>query len=221
MTDMWHNSAAAHRLPQAMGIVWVYWRAGGWLMVPLAMVCFLILWHYLRLLQQLRSALRAPEAVVNELENRLRTAPGDSDVASWLADLPGAVPRLARHVLVRIGVGLSFSDAFQQCKDAELGVYSHAFYVLGALVTTAPLLGLLGTVLGMIDTFDAVAGPAGETTTLVADGVSQALITTQVGLVAALPGTFGLAHLYRLYTQLRNDIDRCESHLYLILQKLG
>ena len=51
--------------------------------------------------------------------------------------------------------------------------------------------------------------------------MSQALITTQVGLITALPGTLGLAHLYRLYKQLRNDIDRCESHLYLVFQRLG
>ena len=86
---------------------------------------------------------------------------------------------------------------------------------MGALVAAAPLLGLLGTVLGMIDTFDAVALRSRDASGLVAGGISQALITTQAGLMAALPGTFGLAHLYRLYRRLNHVLDRTESYLAL------
>ena len=55
-----------------------------------------------------------------------------------------------------------------------------------------PLLGLLGTVTGMLTTFGALAtGSGGEKTmSLVASGISEALITTETGLVVALPGLF-------------------------------
>jgi biopolymer transport protein ExbB len=71
----------------------------------------------------------------------------------------------------------------------------------------------------MVDTFHAVAARSSETTEMVAGGISRALITTQAGLVAALPGTFGLAHLSRLLRRLRGDLDVFEYQLDRILEK--
>lgn len=196
-----------------------YWRAGGFLMAPLAVVTFLIWWRYLTLFGCLRGALGTPDTCVDDMETRLSRDRHDARVGEWLANLPGAVPRVARHALARVAAGLDIREAFRQCRDEELGLYTHAFYVFGALVTAAPLLGLLGTVLGMIETFDAVGARSGDTGHMVASGISQALITTQVGLVAALPGALGLAHLFRLYRRLRHQIDRCESHLCMVLER--
>ncbi len=60
-----------------------------------------------------------------------------------------------------------------------------------AMLIAAPLLGLLGTVMGMLTTFHGLSLQAGlETAKTVADGVSRALITTQTGLMIAIPGLF-------------------------------
>jgi hypothetical protein len=58
----------------------------------------------------------------------------------------------------------------------------------GTLVLLAPLVGLLGTVSGMIEVFGSLAGAAGPGTGL-AGGIGRALFTTQYGLVLAIPGT--------------------------------
>ena len=78
--------------------------------------------------------------------------------------------------------------------------------LLAALTVAAPLLGLLGTVSGMMTTFDAVSMPTGaaDTTERISGGISQALLTTQVGLVVAIPGYFGLARVRRLADHARN-----------------
>ena len=214
------NLATGEQLRQNAGSVLDYWAAGGWLMLPLAVVAFLILYSYLSMMRRLHAALATPNECVDQLERRLVNDPRGPGTREWLARMPGAVPRVARHLITRVAAGLPFHEAFQQCRDGELAAYSHSFFVLGALVMAAPLLGLLGTVLGMIETFDAVAMRSGQTAEMVAGGISQALITTQVGLVAALPGAFGLAHIYRLYQRLRNSIDRCQSHLYLVFERL-
>jgi len=58
-------------------------------------------------------------------------------------------------------------------------------------IAAAPLLGLLGTIIGMIETFDAISIVGGSDTSLmVADGISKALITTNAGLMVALPALF-------------------------------
>ncbi len=194
-----------------------YWESGGPLMPVLAVVAFLIWQRYLVLSWRLRQALRNPGACGLELDREARQ-PGEPPDLTALEGLPGAVPRVALQVVRQVARGLSFREAFSQCRQAELSPFAHAFYLLGALVAAAPLLGLLGTVLGMIQTFDAVGARSADTADMVARGISQALITTQVGLLAALPGTFGLAHVHRLYKSLVNSLDRCESHLALALE---
>jgi biopolymer transport protein ExbB len=58
------------------------------------------------------------------------------------------------------------------------------------LTAISPLLGLLGTVIGMIEVFDVVAGAGTGNPRAVASGVSQAMITTMAGMVVALAGLF-------------------------------
>lgn len=61
----------------------------------------------------------------------------------------------------------------------------------GVLLVAAPLLGLLGTVLGMLEMFNGLSLRAGhQTTLLVAEGVKKSLITTQTGLTIAIPALF-------------------------------
>lgn len=61
--------------------------------------------------------------------------------------------------------------------------------LLKILVATAPLLGLLGTVTGMLATFQGLNQGSGNTLDLVAAGISEAMITTETGLVIAIPAS--------------------------------
>ena len=60
--------------------------------------------------------------------------------------------------------------------------------MLGTLATISPLLGLLGTVVGMITAFTGLTETSGANPDLLAAGISQALITTAFGLLIAVPG---------------------------------
>lgn len=83
---------------------------------------------------------------------------------------------------------------------------------LGTLVAAAPLLGLLGTVLGMLRTFFGIATSGGaETAGVVAAGISEALVTTQTGLTIALPGLFLVMLIQRRRQTLEAKLARLES----------
>ena len=60
--------------------------------------------------------------------------------------------------------------------------------MLGTLATITPLLGLLGTVVGMITAFTGLSETSGANPDILATGISQALITTAFGLFIAVPG---------------------------------
>ncbi|MGI5924733.1 MAG: MotA/TolQ/ExbB proton channel family protein [Lentisphaeria bacterium] len=186
-----------------------YLRAGGWLMLPLALISIWIWLLYLLLLCRLREAVKNNDPQTLGLDGDLRSAGRLAACERRCAELAGAVPRMIVHAIARVRAGQSPEAAFAQCQSMELGEYRSGMFGLSALVAAAPLVGLLGTVLGMIQTFTAVSLRNSDVTGMVADGISMALITTQAGLVAALAGTFGLAHLFSRYQHLVNQVYLC------------
>ena len=78
---------------------------------------------------------------------------------------------------------------------------------LGTIVGGAPLLGLLGTVLGMIAIFKAVATGGTGITEQLATGISQALITTATGLIIAIPALFTHSFLEARAVGILSDIE--------------
>ncbi|NBD39067.1 MAG: hypothetical protein GVY10_10910 [Verrucomicrobia bacterium] len=74
------------------------------------------------------------------------------------------------------------------------------------LVTTAPLMGLLGTVMGMLTTFSGLAvSTGGSTVDQIAAGISEALITTQTGLIIAIPAYV----MATVIQKRRNEMESC------------
>ena len=88
---------------------------------------------------------------------------------------------------------------------------SHRLVLLNTLVAAAPLAGLLGTVIGMLGTFGGLAAGGSESMALVAGGIHEALLTTQTGLMIALPGVFASLVIKRRKNTLEEAISRLES----------
>jgi biopolymer transport protein ExbB len=184
-----------------------YWKAGGPLLIPLAMVCFGIWLYFFRARKQLLNATEEASVIATSLRQQ---------ECSQLEKMPGAIATLVRTVLSLPQQNHDTSTAFDEGSDRIMGQLRRDIVVLAALTTIAPLLGLLGTVVGMIETFDAVSATSGETATRVASGVSSALITTQVGLAIAIPGFFGIARLRRLSNHLLVQLGAVKLHAILL-----
>ncbi|SDH21882.1 biopolymer transport protein ExbB [Nitrosomonas sp. Nm132] len=95
--------------------------------------------------------------------------------------------------------------------EREIGKFS---VLIRVVVLISPLLGLLGTVIGMIETFDSLA-----TMTLfsqsggIAGGIAQALFTTQMGLTVAIPGLLAHSILNRKQQQIEQDLSQIKDLL--------
>jgi biopolymer transport protein ExbB len=86
--------------------------------------------------------------------------------------------------------------------------------LITTIVTAAPLLGLLGTVVGMIETFDSL----GDMTLFsqtggIAGGIATALFTTQMGLIVAVPGYIIKSLLDRRERQIKHDLAQLKDIL--------
>jgi biopolymer transport protein ExbB len=143
----------------------------------------------------------------------------------------GAVPeetwrRWIAHPLERegrIGEMLDFVEGgrdlqetthlFEQLVAAETAPFERDLKVMKTCVSAAPLFGLLGTVTGMLATFGALAVGSGgdKTMAMIAKGISEALITTETGLVIALPGLFMQYQLQRKYERFGAFLTHLES----------
>src|SRR5690606_37885411 len=89
---------------------------------------------------------------------------------------------------------------------------------LGTIAGIAPLLGLLGTVLGMIDIFSAFMGANMANAAQLASGISKALITTAAGLMVAIPALFFHRFLQRRVDELVVGMEQEAIKLVEVVQ---
>ena len=85
---------------------------------------------------------------------------------------------------------------------------------LASTGSVAPLLGLFGTVYGIMKSFNAIGAMQSANIAAVAPGVAEALFTTAVGLIAAIPAVIG-------YNKITNDIERINGRMETFADELG
>ena len=95
----------------------------------------------------------------------------------------------------------------------EMGRLERGLVVLATTATVAPLLGFLGTVTGMINSFDALAKAGLSNPGLVAAGISQALITTAAGLAVAIPAQLFYNYFMSRINKFVRDIETSTNML--------
>ncbi len=184
MQELWHNALDSRLIQEAIGI----WSAGGWAMIALAINCLLLFGVGLHMWLTFRS--RRFGAVNEKTWRGWITSNGDQRkgrIGELISFLLGA--ETLDDLEVRVN----------EIHTTELAPFRRDLKFMKRCVSTAPLLGLLGTVVGMLATFSGLASGSGgeKTMDLVAGGISEALITTETGLVIALPGLFFQYHLTR------------------------
>jgi biopolymer transport protein ExbB len=86
-------------------------------------------------------------------------------------------------------------------------------WVLETIVTAAPLIGLLGTITGMMQAFKVIGGSGLVAPTQVTSGVAQALIATALGLLIAIFALFGFNFFNRMQSQALDRMERLGSRL--------
>ena len=146
----------------------------GWVIVALGVVGLLLaLWRMVFLM-------RISRGVSNQMHNL--SVPRDDNPLGRVIGVLGPKPQLSDLETLE----LKLDEAIlQETPPLEKGQS-----LLKLLSAVAPLLGLLGTVTGMIVTFQAITQGGGGDSRLMAEGISQALVTTVLGLVVAIPLLF-------------------------------
>ncbi len=113
----------------------------------------------------------------------------------------------------------NLEEILQESILAELPSLERFLGALAVLAAIAPLLGLLGTVSGMISTFQVISVYGTGNAKLLSSGISEALITTEIGLIVAVPILLAHAWLNRHVRNLVAHMDRAAVSLISVIRK--
>lgn len=113
----------------------------------------------------------------------------------------------------------SLSSALLQAANIELKRFGKGLPTLDTIITLAPLLGLLGTVTGMIRALGVLGQQELEMSTVITGGIAEAFITTAFGLSIAIVSLIPFNFLNARLEQARHEIEDASTHLELSLRK--
>jgi biopolymer transport protein ExbB len=114
----------------------------------------------------------------------------------------------------------SFSNALLRAAGRELKRFNRGLGILDTLITLAPLLGLLGTVTGMIHAFGLLGGRELDAPAAITGGIAEALIATAFGLGIAIVALIPFNYLNGRLEEARHDIQDAATHVELLLSRL-
>ena len=188
---------------------WTLWLAGGSLMVPLALLGAVIYFAIFELYLHLQK-LSFYRVDLNELGHWV-------DVP---ADAKGDIKEMVEFTQVGVANATEARGRFEELRMSHIPLLKRRIQFCTILVGAAPLTGLLGTVMGMLGTFFGLSvSTGGNTIDLVAGGISEALITTEIGLVLAIPAYVLISIVKKRIVEMEQFFTRMEIMTILKFEK--
>lgn len=164
---------------------------GGWAMYPLIVLLVLGIAIAIERGYNLTRAAIDAEAFFNDLEGALKSG-GPEQAAELCARTRGPVASVIHAGLLRIHRGIDHVEkAIDNAGAVEMAFLERGMVWLSTIANLAPMIGFLGTVSGMINAFQAIKDAGDVDPSMVAGGISEALITTASGLVVGIIIQFG------------------------------
>jgi len=114
----------------------------------------------------------------------------------------------------------SMAKAMESAASEEIGRMRHYMVVLDTMITVAPLLGIFGTVIGIIVSFDLLGAGAIRDPQAVTAGISQALITTASGLGIAITSVFPYNYFNSKAEKAAKTIEKYATSLEIVYERL-
>lgn len=182
-----------------------YWNKGGTVMWGLLVLAIIGLAFIIERLISLFIKIKGDPRVYLETVIKKIEAQGIDAALAYLRNEKNPIAKILEAGLEKVDKGRIVVEEAMTAKAAtEFGFLDRGMIYLQAVATLAPILGFLGTVTGMIKAFNAIAAAGEVEPTIVAAGISEALITTATGLFIAAP----VALFYALFADRINNFSR-------------
>ena len=201
--------------PQSRSFLAYIARACGWFWGPVFLLSSFILVALIMMnLLQVRRDVLLPTAFVEEFEQKLNAKDFQAAYEFARSD-ESFVARVLAAGMGRLSRGYEEAvEGMQEAGEDENMALEHRLSYVALIGTIAPMMGLMGTVQGMISSFDVIATSAvAPKPSQLADGISTALVTTLIGLMLAVPAMI-------FYGILKNRIQRLVLEIGMVSEGL-
>ncbi len=200
--------------------MWELVKAGGWLMLPLVLCSIFTVAISIERFIRLKKSIILPEAILLKVGQSTDTIVQQLKQSATLKNSP-----LGR-IFISGYQSKNHSPEYVRAQmeataSQEIGYLEKNINFLGTLSAVAPLLGLLGTVLGIIESFLVIDLGTNSNPTLMIPGISKALITTAAGMLIAIPALFAYRYFQRLVQEFIAELEQQATlfHADLFVEK--
>ncbi|MEG1155130.1 MAG: MotA/TolQ/ExbB proton channel family protein [Acinetobacter sp.] len=187
--------------------MWELVKAGGWLMLPLVLCSiFMLAISIERLIRLKKNAVLPLILLMGPSQNTAQVMQKMNQSAALKQSTLG---RVLTAGYTSKPQGEQYARAqMEVVASQEIGYLEKNINFLGTLSAVAPLLGLLGTVLGIIESFLMIDVGTGSDPVLMMPGISKALITTAAGMLIAIPALFAHRYFQRLVQEYVAELEQ-------------
>jgi len=164
---------------------------GGWLMIPIVLLSFVAAYIFMERYYVIRKATKEDQNFMNRIKDYIHDGKIDAAMALCKStNSPSA--RMIEKGISRLGRPLhDISTAIENVGKLEISKLEKSFPTLATIAGAEPMLGFLGTVIGMVRSFYAMSQAGSNIeVSLLSDGIYTALITTVAGLTVGILGYF-------------------------------
>jgi len=183
-------------------------KAGGWVMWPLILCSIAALAIIGERLWSLQKKSVIPPELLSQVKSWLERKELDESRMNLLRDSSPLGRVLAAGLANRMHEHQILKEAIEDAGRHVLPDLERYLNTLGTVAAIAPFLGLLGTVLGMIKMFAGIGSHGLGDPSIVAEGISQALVATASGLVVAIPSLMFYRYLRGRVDELTVDLEQ-------------
>ena len=164
---------------------------GGWVMIPIILLSFVAAYIFIERYYVIRKATKEDQNFMNRIKDYIHDGKIEAALALCRStDSPSA--RMIEKGISRLGRPLQdISTAIENVGKLEISKLEKSFPTLATITGAEPMLGFLGTVIGMVQSFYAMSQAGNNIeVSLLSDGIYTALITTVAGLIVGILGYF-------------------------------
>jgi len=209
--------ASVQQSPQGMTL-WQMIKAGGVIMVILFVISLftvaIVIYNFMTVNERKLSPIQFVESIIEKLEKR-----DEDSVKEMCSKNENIFSRVVTAGLERKKHGKVFAkEAMENRARKEIAVLWQNISYLADIASVAPLIGLLGTVLGMIQAFNVIAfQTAVVKPILLAGGVSKAMVTTAGGLIVAIPTLLFYSFFRGKVQQISNIVENYNTDIIKLI----
>ena len=164
---------------------------GGWVMIPIILLAFVATYIFIERYYVIKKAGREDQNFMNRIKDYIHDGKIEAAIALCKStDSPSA--RMVEKGISRLGRPLQdINTAIENVGKLEISKLEKGFPTLATITGAEPMLGFLGTVIGMVQSFYAMSQAGNNIeVSMMSDGIYTALITTVAGLIVGILGYF-------------------------------